>query len=80
MSKNKLLKFLFTSCAGFIGFHLSKKLCKNKKFRVFGIDNLNNYYDLKLKKDRLKILMKSKCFNFSKIDISNDKEISKKIF
>ncbi len=71
------MKILITGCAGFIGFHLSKKLCKIKKFRVFGIDNLNNYYDLKLKKDRLKILMKSKYFNFSKIDISNDKEISK---
>ncbi len=71
------MKILITGCAGFIGFHLAKKLCKIKKFKVFGIDNLNNYYDLKLKKDRLKILMKSKFFNFSKIDISNDKEISK---
>ena len=44
-------KFIFlTGCAGFIGFHLSKKLLDNE-YRVIGIDNLNDYYDVDLKKD-----------------------------
>ena len=74
MIKNKK-NILVTGCAGFIGFHLSLALLKNKKFCVHGIDNLNNYYDQKLKKDRLKILKKNKEFNFYKIDIENEKKI-----
>tara|TARA_Y200000002_G_C22681983_1_gene664466 strand:+ start:706 stop:1671 length:966 start_codon:yes stop_codon:yes gene_type:complete len=70
------MKILVTGCAGFIGFHLTKKLCEFKKYRVYGIDNLNTYYDLKLKKDRLKILQRNKLFKFFKIDISNNKKIS----
>jgi UDP-glucuronate 4-epimerase len=70
-------KILITGCAGFIGFHLSKKL--SKKFNVVGVDNLNSYYDVKLKKDRLKILKKIKNFKFYKNDISNFNEV-KKIF
>ena len=54
---------LVTGCAGFIGFHLSLKLLNTKKV-VIGIDNLNNYYDPKLKKDRLDILKKFKILNF----------------
>ena len=46
---------LLTGCAGFIGFHISKLLLKNN-FEVIGIDNLNDYYDINLKKDRLKKL------------------------
>lgn len=46
---------LVTGAAGFIGFHLSKRLIKNG-ITVIGFDNLNNYYDIKLKKERLKHL------------------------
>ena len=46
---------LVTGAAGFIGFHLSRKLINNG-IDVIGFDNLNNYYDVKLKKDRIKIL------------------------
>ncbi len=67
------MKILITGAAGFIGFHLSKKILNNKKNIVFGLDNLNNYYDKNLKKDRLKILFKKKNFKFSKIDITNKK-------
>jgi UDP-glucuronate 4-epimerase len=69
---------LITGSAGFIGFHLSKLLLK-KKINVVGIDNLNSYYDLELKKNRLKILKKNKNFSFHKVDISNKKNL-KKIF
>ena len=65
-------KILITGCAGFIGFHISKVLLKQNK-KIFGIDNLNNYYDVKLKKERLKILEKNKKFKFYKIDIFNKK-------
>lgn len=48
-------KILVTGAAGFIGFHVSKKLI-NLGFEVYGIDNLNAYYDVRLKLDRLKEL------------------------
>ena len=48
---------LVTGAAGFIGFHLARKLINNG-IDVIGFDNLNNYYDVKLKKDRIKILKK----------------------
>ncbi len=66
------MKILVTGCAGFIGYHLCNNLINNKKIKtLIGIDNLNNYYDIKLKKDRLKLLKKSK-FTFKKIDICNE--------
>ena len=40
-------------------------------YDVIGVDNLNDYYDVKLKNDRLMILKKYDNFNFTKIDISN---------
>jgi len=65
------MKILVTGCAGFIGFHLANKLSQNKNNIIFGIDNVNNYYDIKLKKDRLKILKQNKNFKFSKFDITS---------
>ena len=65
------MKYLVTGCAGFIGFHLSLKLLKAKK-KVVGIDNLNNYYDPKLKRARLNILKKFKDFKFYKINIASN--------
>ena len=52
-----------------------------KKIEVYGIDNINNYYDTKIKKDRLKILLETskKNFRFYKIDITNEK-LLKKLF
>ena len=70
------MKILVTGAAGFIGFHLCEKLLK-KKYQVLGIDNLNNYYDVKLKKNRLGILLKNKNFKFKKIDISNSNFVKK---
>ena len=53
-----------------IGASLVEKLFKEKA-NVVGIDNMNNYYDTKLKKDRLKILKQKKNFSFNKININN---------
>ena len=44
------MNILITGCAGFIGFHLSFKLLKNKNCKVIGVDNIDNYYDVNLKK------------------------------
>ena len=72
------MKILVTGCAGFIGFHLCNKLLKNRKNKVFGLDNINNYYDINLKKSRLKNLLKFKTrFKFEKIDISNQSRLNK---
>jgi UDP-glucuronate 4-epimerase len=68
-------KYLITGCAGFIGFHLSKRLLENKNNLIIGIDNINNYYSVKLKNKRLKILKEYKNFIFKKIDISKKKQI-----
>lgn len=62
-------KVLVTGAAGFIGFHISKRLLK-EGYTVVGIDNINSYYSTELKYDRLNILKKSRHFSFQKIDIS----------
>ena len=68
------MKILITGSSGFIGFHLSRFLLK-KGFSVFGIDNLNKYYDIKLKEQRLKILKQYTNFSFKKLDINKTKEV-----
>ena len=67
--------FLVTGCAGFIGFHISKKILENGNI-VYGIDNINSYYDIKLKNNRIKILKKYKNFHFYKIDLKNKKKLN----
>ena len=54
------MNILITGCAGFVGFHVAKKLLNNKNNRIVGIDSINNYYKKKLKLDRLNILKKQK--------------------
>jgi UDP-glucuronate 4-epimerase len=67
---------LITGCCGFIGFHLSQFYLK-KGIKIIGIDNLNNYYDTRFKKNRLKILRKNKDFKFYKIDLKNKNSLKK---
>lgn len=72
------MKYLITGSAGFIGYHLSKRLCA-EGIEVTGIDNLNSYYDLKLKEDRLDNLRTSGNFRFIKSDMADMKAL-KEIF
>ena len=69
-------KVLVTGSAGFIGFHLSKILL-DKDYQVIGIDNLNDYYDPKLKEDRLAILRQNNNFIFHKVDLKEKPEVDK---
>ncbi|HMQ67503.1 MAG TPA: NAD-dependent epimerase/dehydratase family protein [Ignavibacteria bacterium] len=64
------MKILITGAAGFIGYHISKRLCE-EGMEVLGIDNLNSYYDIRLKEDRLSILEKYENFSFEKIDLAD---------
>ena len=66
---------LVTGAAGFIGFHLAKRLLA-LGYHVIGVDNINEYYDVLLKKDRLKILEGNSNFKFFKIDLSNKKKLN----
>lgn len=78
------MKVLVTGVAGFVGFHVAKTLLERGD-EVVGVDNLNDYYDVSLKEDRLKelgcsvnTLSKSSCykkFTFIKLDISNQKDL-----
>ena len=63
-------KIIVTGCAGFIGMSLCKELLE-ENYVVVGIDDLNDYYDIALKNDRLKILDLFENFEFYKCDISN---------
>ena len=71
------MKILITGVAGFIGFNLAQHILKiDKKNKIIGLDILNNYYSVELKKNRLKAL-KNKNFSFLKIDICKKKKLEK---
>ena len=69
---------LVTGAAGFIGFHVTKKLLERGD-NIIGIDNLNEYYDSKLKEARLEILKKHSNFKFIKQNIEDPINIQDKI-
>ncbi len=72
------MNILITGSAGFIGFSLAKYILDlNKKHRIYGIDALNSYYSIKLKKKRIDILKKYRKFKFKKFDMSNKKLLEK---
>lgn len=61
---------MITGAAGFIGANLAKRLL-DRGDKVYGIDNLNDYYDVNLKNSRLNIINNHENFTFQKLDISN---------
>ncbi len=71
-------KILVTGAAGFIGFHYAKRLCE-EGYRVFGVDNLNDYYEVTLKQERLKELEPFDNFTFEELDLA-DRAGMKKLF
>ncbi len=66
--------YLITGGAGFIGFHLSKELLA-RGAKVVGFDNMNDYYDVKLKEDRLAILKEDKNYSFVKGDLADHDDV-----
>jgi|TARA_B110000238_G_C16104649_1_gene429871 UDP-glucuronate 4-epimerase len=70
------MNILITGAAGFIGFNFSKSLLESSSDKIIGIDNINDYYSVELKKKRLHVLKKFKNFSFHKIDINNKKKIT----
>lgn len=75
---HRMQNVLVTGAAGFIGFYLAKRLLEQGK-RVIGVDNVNDYYDVRLKEFRLDILSKYDGFTFIKGDLA-DKALIDNIF
>ncbi|HEX9060673.1 MAG TPA: NAD-dependent epimerase [Clostridia bacterium] len=71
-------KYLLTGAAGFIGFHLAKRLLTDGK-EIIGLDNLNDYYDVSLKESRLDMLNQFDNFKFIKASLEDEDSI-KSIF
>jgi UDP-glucuronate 4-epimerase len=69
------MAILVTGSAGFIGFHTARALLEKGR-DVIGLDNLNSYYDVKLKNSRLKILKQYKNFTEAKIDLADEKKVA----
>ena len=65
---------LITGAAGFIGSRTTKLLLE-ENINVIGIDNLNDYYDIRIKKNRLKELLDNNAFKFYETDIENQKDL-----
>jgi UDP-glucuronate 4-epimerase len=71
------MKVLVTGAAGFIGYHVSRRLAESKRCEIVGIDNLNDYYSPELKQARLRQLEKFAEFRFIKLNFSDAAAIQK---
>jgi UDP-glucuronate 4-epimerase len=69
------MKILVTGAAGFIGMHVARRLLERGD-EVVGVDNLNDYYDVQLKQDRVAVLLPHESFRFMKIDIADPETMS----
>lgn len=74
--KHSYQTVMITGVAGFIGFHLAERLLK-QGLKVVGLDNLNPYYDPKLKNDRLEVLKRYENFTFLKTDMEDSEKVEK---
>ena len=70
------MKVLVTGAAGFIGYHVCRRLAETKRCDVFGVDNLNEYYSVELKQARLKQLEAFDSFRFLKMDFADAKSVT----
>ena len=68
------MNFIVTGAAGFIGYHTAKKILESGN-SVIGIDNINDFYDIKLKNERIKSLEQFEKFAIIKIDLKNKKDV-----
>lgn len=65
------MKVLVTGAAGFIGYHVARRLAETKRCDVLGVDNLNDYYSVELKRARLAELERLENFRFVKVDFAD---------
>jgi len=72
------MAILVTGAAGFIGFHVVHAL-KDRGVPIIGVDNLNDYYQVSLKRDRLKALSDVKDFRFEELDIADMAALQKAV-
>src|SRR4030043_242278 len=70
------MKILVTGTAGFIGFHLAQRLL-SQDHQVIGVDNMNQYYDVRMKHKRNELLLKNKNYTFYKQDLSEFEKLNK---
>ena len=66
---------LVTGAAGFIGFHLARRLLK-MGCRVVGLDNMNDYYEVTLKEARLDLLRSEPSFSFERLDLADRSSVA----
>lgn len=71
------MNYLITGCAGFIGSNLIDKLLESKDNKLVGIDNLNDFYDKKIKEKNIEDALKNKNFIFIKDDLLNIESLNK---
>ena len=77
-SQEPYLKILVTGCCGFIGSHLCEYLLTNTEYLVYGVDNINDYYDRRIKLQNLFLLENFPKFTFKRDNVLTTDEISKK--
>ena len=70
------MKVLVTGAAGFIGYHVARRLAETKRCEVLGVDNLSDYYDVDLKRARLEQLAPLTDFRFLQADFADTEKFA----